>query len=209
MINEFSMYEKSLNDLKKAIKLEKVSIVSDVWSDLKDYKKIENYLINLGFKIDYKKPVFYKKVSASEKSKLIFKINKKLIEKLFLEFIKKTNTPDFLDWKNNPKKGLAEMISPIEDWNLCAYNEKNELIGFFTLENNGNGYGAFLLIFIKNEYRGKNYAIEMIKKAEELLQKAGITEWYESTYESNIPMIKAFTKYGFVHKRDMTFFIKN
>jgi ribosomal protein S18 acetylase RimI-like enzyme len=111
--------------------------------------------------------------------------------------------------KNDPKKGLKEVISPLKDWNLCAYNQKDEFIGFVTLENNSNGYGSILLIYILDRFRGKNYAIEMIKKAEELFQKAGITEWYESTYESNISMIKTFKKYGFIHKRDMFFFIRD
>ena len=203
------MYKKSVNDLKKAISLDKQLMITDLWSDLKNYKEIESLLLSKGFKLNYKRPVFYKKVSVPEKSKLIFKTEKKIIKGLFFEMLKKTENADFLSWKETPAKGFREIYSPVKEWNLCAYNESNKLIGFFTLEHNKIGYGTFLLIYIKDEFRGKNYAIELLKKAEELFMKSGIRDWYESSHESNTAMIKTFIRYGFIHKRDLMFFIRN
>jgi hypothetical protein len=58
MVKEFSMYNKSLNDLKKAVNKNKKLMISYVWSDLKDYKEIESFLLSNDFRIIYKKPVF-------------------------------------------------------------------------------------------------------------------------------------------------------
>jgi len=209
-MKEFNYYKKSIDELKKAVLKNDELIVSNVWSDLDNYKEIEEFLLKKGFKIYYKKKVYYKKINTAQKSSLIFRKNKKLIKKMFTEFLSKTSDKDFEKLKKNPEKSFIEDIySKNPEWNLCAYNLKKQLVGFFSLEYIKDAdFGTLLLIYIKDEFRGNNYSIEILKKIEELFLKSNITNWYESTNESNTAMIKAFQRYGFMHKRDLIFFIR-
>lgn len=209
-MKEVSVFEKTISEIEKIIEKNKNIILTDIWSDLKNYKEIDSLLIKNGFKIYYKRPVFYKKVEAPKNSKLVFKKGKSTIKKLYFELLKISSNPDFDSCKINPEKSFKEILSKNPEWNLCAYNKKNELIGAFTIEFNKKlNYGTFDLIYVKEKFRGKKYSIEILKKAEELFMKAKINEWYESTHENNIPMIKSFERYGFTHKRDLIYFIRN
>ena len=202
------MYNQSIEELEKAISKNDELLITDVWSDLSNYKEIESILLKNGFKLYYKRPVYYKKVGKIKDSILIFKKGKALIKKMFSELLKKTENMDFLEWKADPAKSFKEIYSSNPRWNLCAYKD-DELIGFLTLNFNEEiNYGTIKLIYVKDEFRGKNYAAELLKKAEELFLKAGINNWYESTHESNISMIKVFEKYGFKYKRDLIYFIR-
>lgn len=203
---------KKLKDI-KVIK-EKINeinnfVIEDFWSDLTNFKKINIELLKLGFKINYKKIVFYKKIKKVNDLKLIFKRRKnKEMYKIYSKFIKNTTAPDFILDKKNIKKSFKEILSSKSKWNFLAIDSENNPVGILILEKYNNYYTTNLIL-VDEKYRGNGYSYELLKKAEQEFNKKGDKKfWYESTWENDLPMINAFKKYGFKEKRKMYHYIK-
>lgn len=202
---------KKINDLKKIqeeLNNKNTFLVESVWNDLPDFKKIHNNLLKLGFKVFYKKPVFYKKIKKPEPTKLVFKQRRtKDMFKIYSDFIKNSKAPDYQLDKKNIKKSFNETLSSKKKWNLLALDSNNNPVGLLILEGYMDYYTTNLVLVAK-KYRGKGYSYELLKKSEEEFVKIGDKKhWYESTWEKDLPMIKAFKKYGFKQKRVMYFYI--
>ena len=52
---------------------------------------------------------------------------------------------------------------------------------------------------INKEYRGNGYAYQALELLGELLYEQGVTDFWISTFEENIPSIKTIEKYGAIN----------
>ena len=127
---------------------------------------------------------------------------------------------DASDQYNVPRIGVTAAVQEVFDllpeyfnrppnWWLLARNHMNEAVGFVLpvlfkearFWRDSSPQGTVLYMGVLPEFRGKDYAIELVHEATRLFVGAGCWRIFCDTGTDNTPMIRTFRQAGYVERK--------